>query len=102
MAFAAATDAIFADPNVSEMATWRPGGIGGVAVRVIRRRPDAVIEFGGSRGLLPTMLIDVRKSDIAEPDEGDTVLIGGETFRILAPPNIDALGLVFTCESAKV
>ena len=45
-AFAAATDALFADPNLGETALWQAGGIGpGVPVRVIRRRPDAVVEF---------------------------------------------------------
>lgn len=101
-AFAAATDALFTDPNLSEAAVWRPGGAGGVAARIIRRRPDATIEFGGSRALVPTVLIDVRKAEIASPDDGDLVVIGVETFKIVGTPAADALGLIVTCEAVKV
>ena len=100
-AFAAATDALFADPNIATDAIWRTGGAGaGTAVRVVARRPDQVVGFGDSRALLPTMLIDVRRSEVAEPASGDTVEIDGDLFEIIATPIADSLGLVWTCEAA--
>jgi hypothetical protein len=106
-AFVAATDALFADPNIARDATWRAGGAGaGIAVRVITKRPDQVVSFGDSRAILPTVLIDVRSSEGFEPASGDTVEIPGsgpgtgDVFEIIATPTLDSLGLVWTCEAA--
>ena len=100
-AFAAATDALFADPNIARDALWRAGGAGdGVVVRVITKRPDQVVGFGDSRAILPTMLIDVRRSEVPSAAAGDTVEIEGDTFEIIATPVADSLGLVWTCEAA--
>jgi hypothetical protein len=99
--FAAATDALFADPNMARDATWRAGGTGeGTAARVITKKPDQVVGFGDSRAVLPTMLIDVRRSEVSGPANGDTVEIDGDTFEIIATPIADSLGLVWTCEAA--
>jgi hypothetical protein len=106
-AFAAATDALFADPNIARGAIWRAGGVGsGTMVRVVTRRPDEVVGFGDSRAILPTLLIDVRHSDVTEPASGDTIEIPGlgpgisETFQIIATPTLDSMRLVWTCEAA--
>jgi hypothetical protein len=100
-AFAAATDALFADPNIAMDAVWRADGAGaGTAVRVVTRRPDQVTGFGDSRAVLPTLLIDVRRSEVAEPASGDTVEIGGDLFEVIAVPIIDSVRLVWTCEAA--
>lgn len=102
-AFAAATDVLFADPNIGEHALWKVGGVGaGVSVRVIRRRPDAVVEFGASRALMATVLIDLRRTEASAIDEGDLVVIGTETFKIIGSPASDPAGLVLTCEAVKV
>lgn len=96
-----ATDALFADPNIARDAIWRPGGAGaGITARVITRRPDQVVGFGDSRAILPTMLVDVRRSEVAAPTSGDTVEIDGETFEIIATPTADGLKLVWSCEAA--
>ncbi|HXF88315.1 MAG TPA: hypothetical protein VNK48_08185 [Xanthobacteraceae bacterium] len=98
-AFAAAIDAIFRDANVAEDAVWRAGGAGdGITVRVVTRRPDQVVGFGDSRAVLPSVLIDVRRSEVVEPAAGDIVEIAGEAFEIIAVPVADSLGLVWTCE----
>jgi hypothetical protein len=102
-AFAAATDTLFADPNLGEHALWQAGGVGpGVPVRVIRRRPDAVVEFGASRALMATVLLDLRTTEAAAIEEGDLVVLGAETFKIIGSPSSDPVGLVLTCEAVKV
>lgn len=101
-AFAAATDALFADPNIARGAIWRADGVGpDITVRVVTRRPDQVVGFGDSRAILPSVLIDVRQSDVANPVAGDVVSIGADVFEIIAPPTIDSLQLVWTCEAAR-
>ncbi len=100
-AFAAAADARFADPNIARGALWRAGGMGdGIAVRIVTKKPDQVVGFGDSRAVLPTMLIDVRQSEIASPASGDTVEIDAATYEIIATPTGDDLGLIWTCEAA--
>jgi len=99
--FIVATDALFADPNLATDAIWRAGGAGtGTVVRVVTRRPDQVIGFGDSRAVLPTLLIDVRRSEVPEPATGDTVEIDGELFEVIAAPIIDSVRLMWTCEAA--
>jgi hypothetical protein len=100
-AFPPAIDAIFADNNIGEDAIWRAGGVGaGVAVRVIRKSPDKIVGFGDSRVVMPSVLIDVRCSEIAMPAIGDTVEIAGSVFDIIAEPTADTLRLVWSCEAS--
>lgn len=101
-AFEAAVDALFADPNIGEDALWKAGGSGaGVAVRIIRKSPDRVAEFGESRSVTPTICIDIQRSQAAAITEGDLIVIGPETYRIIGEPMGDALGLVLACEAVK-
>lgn len=100
-AFPPAIDAIFADNNVGEAAIWRAGGVGaGVAVRVICKSPDKIVGFGDSRAVMPSVLIDVRTSEVALPAAGDTVEIAGGVFDIIAEPTADTLRLVWSCEAS--
>jgi len=102
-AFASAIDALFADPNIGEDALWKASGVGaGLAVRIIWKSSDRVAEFGDSRAVLPTVGIDIRRSQSATITEGDLILIGAETYRIIGEPMGDALGLVSACEAVKV
>ncbi len=102
-AFASAIDALFADPNIGEDALWKAGGVGdGVPVRIIRKSPDRMAEFGDSRAVLPTVGIDIRRSQAATITEGDLILIGTETYRIMGEPMGDALGLVSACEAVNL
>ena len=102
-AFASAIDALFADPNISEDALWKAGGVGpGVSVRIIRKSPDRMAEFGDSRAVLPTVGIDIRRSQAATITEGDLIVIGAEIFKVIGEPMGDALGLASACEAVKV
>ena len=101
-AFASAIDTLFADSNIGEDALWKAGGIGaGVAVRIIRKSPDRMAEFGESRAVLPTIGIDIRRAQAGNISDGDLIVIGSETFKIIGEPMGDALGLVSACEVVK-
>jgi hypothetical protein len=101
-AFPGAVDTLFADRNVGEDALWRTGGLGdGVEVRVIRKSPDKIVGFGDSRAVMPSVMIDVRVSEIAVPAIGDAVELGTVTFEIIAEPVSDSLNLVWTCEASR-
>lgn len=98
--FTAAIDALFADPNLGLDAVYRAGGSDpGVPVRVIVRRPDRVGEFGETRIVTETMLIDVRVGEVAAPAEGDTIELDGTVYVIQGEPIRDAERLVGTIEA---
>jgi hypothetical protein len=102
-AFRAAVDVLFTDPNLAEAALWKAGGIGpGVSVAIIRKMPDATDGFGDTRVVLPTVVMDVRRSDLSTPAEGDLVEIGASTFKVIGTPMIDRLGMVWACELVEL
>jgi hypothetical protein len=102
-AFADALGALFSDPNLSVAALWKSGGVGaGVPVRIVLKQPDQLVNFGLSRAIVATTLIDVRVADVASPHKGDVVVIGGVGYEILADPRIDTLRLKWECEAAPV
>lgn len=103
-AFADALGVLFSDPNISLAATWKVGGVGaGVSVRIVLKQPDQTINFGVSHVVVPTSVVDVRKSDVAQPKRGDTVVViaTGATYEITAPPMLDTLHLVWTCDAVE-
>lgn len=95
-AFSAAIDVIFADPNMAADALWSAAGTGpAVAIRVIRKSPDNLQDYGQARVKQPATMVDVRLSDLANPAAGDTITIGTEVFVIQGSPLKDRLQLVW-------
>lgn len=98
-AFATAIDAIFGDPNMAVDAVWREQGVGPVTnVRIIRKSPDDITDFGAARILTETTAVDVRVSEIALPRINDRLDIGLERFVIQANPRRDRERLVWTLD----
>jgi hypothetical protein len=101
-AFAAATSALFRDPNIAVDALYRPGGIGvGVAIRVIRSAPDQVAAFGEGRFVTDTVLIAVCVADAPDLASGDTIEVDGLLFEVRADPGRDADRLVWSVEARE-
>lgn len=97
--FAAAMDRIYANPSMAAAAVWfssttseeRP-------IRVIRRAPDRITEFGAGRFLSDTTMVDVRVSDLPNPRTGDLILIGADSFIIQGEPVRDRERLIWTLD----
>ena len=99
-AFAAAIDALFSDPNLAIDAVYHAGGADpGVSVRVIVRQPDRVGEFGETRIVAETVMIDVRVSEVATPLDGDNIEGEGAVYVTQGEPIRDAERLVWTVEA---
>ncbi len=97
--FAAAIDALFADPNLAIDTVYRVGGADAeVPVRAIVRQPDRIGEFGETRVVAETVMIDIRVSEVAAPAEGDTIQVNGTVYVIQGEPIRDAERLVWTIE----
>ena len=97
--FAAAMDRIFANPSMAAAGVWisattseeRP-------IRVIRRAPDRITEFGAGRFFSDTMMMDVRVSDLPDPRPGDLIVIGAESFTIQGEPVRDRERLIWSLD----
>lgn len=96
-AFAAAMDAIFADPNMAADAVYRVQGLPpDVPCRVIRKAPDDLTDFGAARIRSETTQVDVRVSEVPTPAKGDRLTIGAEVFVVQGDPLQDRERLVWT------
>ena len=95
-AFDAAIDTLFLDPNISGEATYTPVAGAALTIRVIPSREDGIASPFGAQIVLPTGSFDVKVSDVAAPQKGDTIAYGGETYRVQGEPRrIDSQRLVW-------
>ncbi|THD81053.1 hypothetical protein E7811_17395 [Aliigemmobacter aestuarii] len=102
-AFANATAALFRDPNLAQDAIWRSGGADApVAVRVMLRRPDAVMSFGEGRFVTDSVMIDVECAALGALAPGDTFEIGGVIYEVRGEPLRDAMRHVWKAEAREV
>jgi hypothetical protein len=99
-AFSAAIDALFLDANLAADALWLASGVApGVPVRVMRQQPDDLQEFGQARISQPTLVLDVRVSEVATPQTGDLIHIGTERFMVQGVPQRDRERLIWTIDT---
>lgn len=97
--FATAMDRIFANPSMAVAALWISGTTSQERpIRVIRRAPDRITEFGAARLMSDTMVLDVRVSDVADPRPGDLIVIGTDSFTIQGEPLRDSDRLIWTLD----
>jgi hypothetical protein len=82
--FQGAVDAAFAAFGTD--ATYTPAGGEPVPVRVIARRPDAIVGFGETRIQAETASFELRTSELANPRPGDQLTAGGDTFVVQGEP----------------
>lgn len=98
-AFARAINLLFADPNLSTSALYQQSGIGVErTVRVMRRNPDRMVEFGAARLVSESVVLDVRVGDCPELTAGDRFEIAGEIFTVQGAPQRGRERLVWTAE----
>ena len=77
------------DPTFAAFGTdavYTPTGGDPVLVRVIARRPDAIVGFGETRIHAETATFEVRASEVASPRPGDQLTVAGDTFLIQGEP----------------
>ena len=98
-AFAASIDLLFEDPNMAVDALHRASGAGsGTPVRVIRKAPDELSNFGEGRFVTDTLTLDLRVSEVPVLEKGDTLEIAGELCELRSEPMRDRERLVWTTE----
>ena len=102
-AFSIAMAAIFADPNMAVEATYSPvGGGASSTLRVIRRQPDEMMQYGETAILTDTQIIEARVADLVTPQAGDIFQIGSENLQLRGEPVRDTLRLVWLMQLVPV
>jgi hypothetical protein len=82
--FQGAVDATFAAFGID--AVYTPASGEPVSVRVIAKRPDAIVGFGDTRIHAETATFELRASEVANPRPDDQLTVGGDTFVIQGEP----------------
>lgn len=97
-AFETATNAIFADVNLAESASFMPRSGGLAWVRVIKRAPDAYQKVGTSMIETPSLTLEVKVSDCPTIVPGDQFQIGSTIYTVQGEPLKDELNLAWTVD----
>ena len=101
--FDTAVQAFFRDPNITEGAIWRTGGLGaGLAIRIIRTRPQAEFDVGGVKLVQDPVLFDVPAGMAPTVAENDTIEAGGDLFKIQSPPVRSMDGRIWRVDVRRV
>jgi hypothetical protein len=79
-----AIDAVFEAFGLD--ASFAPDGGTLVPVRVIAKRPDAIVGFGETRIHAEAATFELRASEVASPRPGDQLTVGGEAFIVQGDP----------------
>ncbi|MDD9731603.1 hypothetical protein PVW46_17000 [Mameliella sp. AT18] len=89
-AFSAALDALFEDGNMAADATYTPSATGTPAtIRAIRTAPDLTRDMYGGAITSETVVYEIRISDVASPQAGDTISYDGEDRIVQGQPERD-------------
>ena len=82
-AFAAAMEALVADPNLGTEAIYRQGGSGTpVSLRVLRSSPDRVADAFGSGILSATDILSVAIAVLPDLTADDSFTLGPDTLTV--------------------
>ncbi|PID35179.1 MAG: hypothetical protein CR964_01030 [Rhodobacterales bacterium] len=97
--FAASMERVFANPSMAEAAIWISASTSEERpIRVIRRAPDSITDFGSGRFVSDTTMVDVCVADLPDPRPGDLIVIGADSFTIQGEPTRDRERLVWTLD----
>ena len=82
-AFAAAMDALAADPNIGTAAIYRAGGTGApMSLRVVRSAPDRLGDAFGTNVIQASDVLTVAIAVLPAVDADDTFTVGAETLTV--------------------
>lgn len=93
-----AVDAVFAAFGVD--AVYVPQSGPSVSVRVVSKSKDETIAFDMTRISVSTRVFEMRRAEPVTPAEGDSLIIGGDTYIIQGEPlSLDTDRLVWTLDT---
>jgi hypothetical protein len=96
--FAAGLRVLFRGPR-SVAAVYQRIGAQPLPIRVIRHQPTEDIQFGDTVVPVGTTIVEIDRSDVADPAAGDVLTLGLEILEIEGQPRLDRQGLKWLCEA---
>ncbi|WP_296643872.1 head-tail joining protein [Roseinatronobacter sp.] len=97
--FDAALGRIFDNPAMAVAAVWISATTSEErTIRVMRRAPDRITEFGAAKLFSDTMIVDARVIDLPDPRPGDLIVMGAESFTIQGEPMRDRDRLIWSLD----
>lgn len=97
-AFQEMIDALFADSAMARDIVYTPVAGLPQTMRAVIKSPDRIVDVRDIAIHTPTLVVDVRVSDVATPQEGDTLAIGTLLYAVQGEPVRDAENLVWTLD----
>lgn len=100
-----ALDAQFNAPG-SMAAVYSDAQVAISTVRIIMSQPDQTVGFGSGRVILATSIVQVRRSEVAQPQVDDVFMISdpttpldGTQYRVISDPMQDVEGMTWSCSA---
>lgn len=70
-------------------ALYTPEGGAALTIRVLLRKPDQFADVSGVRHVGPSPMVEIRKSEVAQPRKGESIVIGGKSYKLGQPMQPD-------------
>ena len=97
-AFQEMIDALFSNSSLARDIVYTPVAGTPKTIRAVIKSPDRIVDVREMAIHTPTLVVDVRVSDVLDPNEGDTLSIGALTYVVQGEPVRDAENLVWTLD----
>ena len=97
-AFQEMIDALFSNSSLAQDIVYTPVAGTPKTIRAVIKSPDRIVDVREMAIHTPTLVVDVRVSDVLDPNEGDTLSIGALTYVVQGEPVRDAENLVWTLD----
>ena len=97
-AFQEMIDALFSNSSLAQDIVYTPVAGTPKTIRAVIKSPDRIVDVREMAIHSPILVVDVRVSDIATPQEGDTLTIGTLLYAVQGEPVRDAENLIWTLD----
>jgi hypothetical protein len=100
-AFQGMIDALFSDSALARDVLYTPVAGTARTIRAVIKSPDRIVDVRDIAIHTPTLVVDVRVSDVPVPNEGDILTIGTLLYAVQGEPVRDAENLVWTLDCTR-
>ena len=100
-AFQGMIDALFSDSALARDVLYTPVAGTAGTIRAVIKSPDRIVDVREMAIHTPTLVVDVRVSDVLDPNEGDTLSIGALTYVVQGEPVRDTENLIWTLDCTR-
>ncbi len=100
-AFQGMIDALFSDSALARDVLYTPVAGTARTIRAVIKSPDRIIDVREMAIHTPTLVVDVRVSDVPDLGEGDTLTIGALTYVVQGEPVRDTENLIWTLDCTR-